>query len=395
MAWMAAAALVGSAVIGGTASYFGNQRSNETNTANVAASNAMTDRQAHAARIHDQDMFNSNVKVNRENAQWQYERGIENFQRTSNFANEQALQQMAFQREQQNSAQSFNAQQAEDQRSWQRMMSDTSYQRGMADMRAAGLNPMLAYSQGGAPIGSGATASVSPSPGAMGSSPPPGAPSVQGGSGSLGGTPTYRSAQVANVLGPAVSTAMQGARFMQELEQMRANVRATDAQTIKTLAETQSVKTHSAESAARTITEGARPSLVRAQTGAATGQEAAAYGASAQAHASAGERRAAEEQTRQQTEFGRRYGPGGTDPRGIAGFWEQSGRRAEGPVESFVERWRRNAESGPRIGPHGALGDALPGITSFFGRVGEWIDRQMRVSPATRENLIRMHHTVR
>lgn len=35
-------------------------------------------------------------------------------------------------------------------RHWSKMMSDTSYQRSMADMRAAGLNPMLAYQQGGA-----------------------------------------------------------------------------------------------------------------------------------------------------------------------------------------------------------------------------------------------------
>lgn len=54
----------------------------------------------------------------------------------------------------------FNAQQAQMQRDWETQMSNTAYQRAMADMRAAGLNPILAGNLGGASTPGGAVASV-------------------------------------------------------------------------------------------------------------------------------------------------------------------------------------------------------------------------------------------
>lgn len=55
------------------------------------------------------------------------------------------------------SASSASAAEAQKNRDWQTEMSNTAYQRAVKDLGSAGLNPMLAYQQGGASTPSGAT----------------------------------------------------------------------------------------------------------------------------------------------------------------------------------------------------------------------------------------------
>lgn len=95
-------------------------------------------------------MFNQSMAFNSQQNDLAWERSQQNWNQTANYnAQQNAI------------AQQYNSVEAEKQRKWQEYMSNTSYQRAMEDMRKAGLNPILAYMQGGASTPVGSSGSIS------------------------------------------------------------------------------------------------------------------------------------------------------------------------------------------------------------------------------------------
>lgn len=222
-------------LIGGAAQYFSAKDVNEANAAmleqqnrynvtNAATANAFTRGmageanaftagQADRANVFSERMFDRSVATNREFMQKQHDEN--RFLSNQSIAENRASMDRAMQ--------------------FEREMSGTAYQRATADMRAAGINPMVAYAQGGASTPN-APALSAPTGGAGGSS-------VSGGHGAFGhgafghGTAAHASSPIPSVQkwGPAVASALQLQKLASEVRILEgdARIRTREAQDVE------------------------------------------------------------------------------------------------------------------------------------------------------------------
>lgn len=283
---LAIAALATSA-ISGAGNFFGGQAANATNAKNAAAANQLT-------------------------------YGM--FQEDKAFQQDMAWQNRDFQREMFNAGVGSSLNAMREAQNFNLYTSGSQYQRAMEDMRKAGLNPMLAYAQGGAATAPTAAPSFSGS-------------SSGGGSASLGHGGAI-SAKAENVLGPAVSSALQGSKVVPEIRAIQQETSTSKAQEALNGASAEAAKSRSVESLSNTAvnlqareTEAARTDLVRAQTISEGGVPAVQSSTMGLQGAQAAESGTRSDMNRQEVGRFDSYGPRGAVPDGLASA-EAIARRA-------------------------------------------------------------------
>lgn len=116
-------------------------------------------------------------------------------------------------KEMQDATNQMQKEEAENNRRFQERMSSTAYQRTMADMKTAGLNPILAYDKGGASSPTGAQASFT--------------------------APTQQAVNYGDMVGRGTTSAMDGMLKAKDFENVNAQVELNKQASLKQAADTQ------------------------------------------------------------------------------------------------------------------------------------------------------------